>query len=125
MVSNTIKEEWKIANERIRMTLVILIFWVVLTILGISGTINLNTNYDYFLVYAIMSPSAIVILLLGMGIQIEPLLKVIIKGRKTKENVWALEEKLQPSIEKRTKRSEIFQLLAILLLLISLIFVSI
>jgi len=125
MVSNTIKEEWKIANERIRMTLVILTFWVILTILGISGTINLTTNYDYFLVYAIMSPSAIVILLLGMGIQIEPLLKVIIKGRKTKENVWALEEKLQPSIEKRTKRSEVLQLLAILLLLISLIFVSI
>lgn len=125
MVSNTIKEEWKIANERIRMALVILIFWVILTILGLSGAISLTTDYDYFLVYAIMSPSAIVILLLGMVIQIEPLLKVIIKGRKTKENVWIREEKLQPSIGKRTKRSELFQLLAILLLLISLIFVSI
>ena len=100
MVSNTIKEEWKIANERIRMTLVILMFWVILTILGLSGAINLTTDYNYFLVYAIMSPSAIIILLLGMGIQIEPLLKVIIKGRKTKEDVLALEEKLQPSIEK-------------------------
>ncbi len=123
MVSDVIKKELRLTNERLRITIVVLLFWVILTTLDIIGIINLDTAGSGFLIYAIMAASAIIFLILALGIQAEPLLKQVIKNRKEINKFWESEEKLKPSIEKRTKISEAILIFAILLMMVSLLFV--
>jgi len=125
MVSDIINEELRLTYERLRMTLVILFFWVILTTLDITGIINLEGNGNNFLVYAIMAASAIIFLILALGIQAEPLIKQVIKNRKEIDKFWESEEKLKPSIEKRTKISEIVLVFAILVMMVALLFVMV
>ncbi len=125
MVSEIINEELRLTYERLRMTLVILFFWVILTTLDITGIINLEGNGNNFLVYAIMAASAIIFLILALGIQAEPLIKQVIKNRKEIDKFWESEEKLKPSIEKRTKISEIILIFAILIMMVSLLFITV
>jgi hypothetical protein len=125
MVSDVINEELRLTYERLRMTLVILFFWVILTTLDIMGIINLEGNGNNFLIYAIMAASAIIFLILALGIQAEPLIKQVIKNRKQIDKFWESEEKLKPSIEKRTKISEIVLVFAILVMMVSLLFITV
>ncbi|MCG3215784.1 MAG: hypothetical protein KAS63_03670 [Candidatus Heimdallarchaeota archaeon] len=125
MVSVVIKEELRIINERVRMTIIILIFWVVVTTLDFSGVISLFSEGIRFVTYAIMAATSVILLVLGLGIQIEPFVKEMIKRRKDINSFWERDEILKPNIEKRAKISEIIQLLAILLMMISLLFIMV
>ncbi|MHA1396954.1 MAG: hypothetical protein ACTSYV_03140 [Candidatus Heimdallarchaeaceae archaeon] len=124
MVSEVIKRELRLANERLRIAIIILLFWVVIMTLDINGIIHLATNETHFLVYAIMSATAVIFLILGLGIQVEPIVKEMIKNRKDINSFWERKEELKPSISKRIKISEICQLFAITLLMIALLFIS-
>ena len=124
MVSEVIKRELRLANERLRIVIIILLFWVVIMTLDINGIIHLATNETHFLVYAIMSATAVIFLILGLGIQVEPIVKEMIKNRKDINSFWERKEELKPSISKRIKISEICQLFAITLLMIALLFIS-
>jgi len=44
MVSEVIKRELRLANERLRIAIIILLFWVVIMTLDINGIIHLATN---------------------------------------------------------------------------------
>ena len=123
MVSDIINEELRLAYERLRLTLVILLFWVILTTLDVTGVINLEVTAIKFLTYGILAACSIILLILSLGIQAEPLIKQIIKNRKEIDKFWEIEEKLKPNIEKRTKISEIILVFAILLMMVSLLFV--
>ena len=125
MVSDVINEELRLTYERLRMTLVILFFWVIITTLDIIGIISLEGNGNNFLIYAIMAAAAIIFLILALGIQAEPLIKQVIKNRKDINKFWESEEELKPSIEKRTKISEIILVFAILIMMVSLLFVMV
>ncbi|MHA1259536.1 MAG: hypothetical protein ACTSRO_07840 [Candidatus Heimdallarchaeaceae archaeon] len=61
---------------------------------------------------------------MGLGIQVEPIVKEMIKNRKDINSFWERKEELKPSISKRIKISEICQLFAITLLMIALLFIS-
>lgn len=125
MVSDVIKRELRLVNERLRITIVILLFWVVIVTLDIVGVIGLSTEGVKFLTYAILGATAIIFLVLGLGIQIEPLVKAMIKNRKNIEAFWESESELKPDIEKRTKISEIILITAIVLMLVSLLFITV
>ncbi len=125
MVSDIINEELRLTYERLRMTLVILFFWVIITTLDITGIINLEDTGNNFLIYAIMAASAIIFLILALGIQAEPLIKQVIKNRKEIDKFWESEERLKPSIEKRTKISEIILVFAIIVMMVALLFVMV
>ena len=125
MVSDIINEELRLTYERLRMTLVILFFWVIITTLDITGIINLEDTGNNFLIYAIMAASAIIFLILSLGIQAEPLIKQVIKNRKEIDKFWESEERLKPSIEKRTKISEIILVFAIIVMMVALLFVMV
>ena len=125
MVSDIINEELRLTYERLRMTLVILFFWVIITTLDITGIINLEDTGSNFLIYAIMAASAIIFLILALGIQAEPLIKQVIKNRKEIDKFWESEERLKPSIEKRTKISEIILVFAIIVMMVALLFVMV
>ncbi|OLS30511.1 MAG: hypothetical protein HeimAB125_19070 [Candidatus Heimdallarchaeota archaeon AB_125] len=125
MVSDIINEELRLTYERLRMTLVILFFWVIITTLDIPGIINLEDTGNNFLIYAIMAASAIIFLILALGIQAEPLIKQVIKNRKEIDKFWESEERLKPSIEKRTKISEIILVFAIIVMMVALLFVMV
>ena len=123
MVSEVLKEEIRLTYERLRLTIVILLFWVVLTTLDFTGVIQLETKTYYFLAYAILATAAIIFLILSLGIQAEPLIKQIIKNRKEIEKFWESEEKLKPDLAKRTKASEAIVIFGIVLMMIALLFV--
>jgi hypothetical protein len=123
MVSEIIKEELRLVNERLRITLVILFFWALVVTLDITGAIKLEAEGVNFLVYAILATTSVVFLILALGIQIEPFVREMIKKRKEIEEFWESKEELKPSLEKRTKISEIVLLTAIILMMISLLFV--
>jgi len=123
MVSEVLKEEIRLTYERLRLTIVILLFWVVLTTLDFTGVIQLETETYYFLAYAILATAAIIFLILSLGIQAEPLIKQIIKNRKEIEKFWESEEKLKPDLAKRTKASEAIVIFGIVLMMIALLFV--
>ena len=123
MVSEIMKSELRIINERLRITIIILLFWVVVTTLDFSGAISLSTEDNKFIIYAIMAATSVIFLVLGLAIQIEPLVKAMIKNRKEIDAFWETNEKLKPDIDKRAKISETIQLLAILLMMVSLLFI--
>ena len=123
MVSEIIKEELRLVNERLRITLVILFFWALVVTLDITGAIVLEAEGVNFLVYAILATTSVVFLVLALGIQIEPFVREMIKKRKEIETFWESKEALKPSLEKRTKISEIVLLTAIILMMVSLLFV--
>ena len=125
MVSEVLKRELRLVNERLRITIIILLFWVIVVTLDVTGVIGLATEGPNFLVYAILGATAIIFLVLGLGIQIEPVVKEIIKNRKNIEQFWESEPELKPSIEKRTKISEAILIIAIILMLVSLLFISV
>ena len=123
MVSEIMKKELRIINERLRMTIIILLFWVVVTTLDFSGAISLYTEGNKFITYAIMAATSVIFLILGLAIQIEPFVKQMIKKRKEIDSFWETNEQLKPDIEKRAKISEFIQLFAILLMMVSLLFI--
>ncbi|MFW9851488.1 MAG: hypothetical protein ACFFDS_00930 [Candidatus Thorarchaeota archaeon] len=123
MVSEIIKEELRLVNERLRITLVILFFWALVVTLDITGAIVLEAEGVNFLIYAILATTSVVFLVLALGIQIEPFVREMIKKRKEIETFWESKEVLKPSLEKRTKISEIVLLTAIILMMVSLLFV--
>lgn len=123
MVSEIIKQELRLVNERLRITLVILFFWALIVTLDITGTIVLEAEGVNFLVYAILATTSVVFLVLALGIQIEPFVREMIKKRKEIEAFWESKEVLKPSLEKRTKISEVVLLTAIILMMVSLLFV--
>lgn len=123
MVSEIIKQELRLVNERLRITLVILLFWALIVTLDITGTIVLEAEGVNFLVYAILATTSVVFLVLALGIQIEPFVREMIKKRKEIEAFWESKEVLKPSLEKRTKISEVVLLTAIILMMVSLLFV--
>jgi len=123
MVSKIIKEELRLVNERLRITLVILFFLALVVTLDITGAIVLEAEGVNFLVYAILATTSVVFLVLALGIQIEPFVREMIKKRKEIEAFWESKEELKPSLEKRTKISEIVLLTAIILMMVSLLFV--
>ena len=125
MVSEVLKEEIRLTYERMRLTIVILLFWVVLTTLDFTGVIQLEngTEIYYFLAYAILATAAIIFLILALGIQAGPLIKQIIKNRKKIEKFWESEEKLKPNLTKRTKASEVIVIFGIVLMMVALLFV--
>ena len=109
--------------ERLRLALAVLLFWVVIVTLDITGAVRLEAVGLDFLVYAILATTSVVLLLVGLVIQSEPLLKIMIKNRKDTSKVWESEEELKPSINLRKMISEITQIVAILLMFISLLFI--
>lgn len=123
MVSEIMQNEVRLTNERLRISIFILLFWVIITTLDVTGAISLGDNEIGFLTYAIIASTAIIMLLLSLGTQIEPLVKGMIKNRKDIETFWDSQEKLKPDIKKRTLASEIFLIIAILLMLTSLLFI--
>ena len=123
MVSEIIKQELRLVNERLRITLVILFFWALIVTLDITGAIVLEAEGVNFLVYAILATTSVVFLVLALGIQIEPFVREMIKKRKEIEAFWESKEVLKPSLEKRTKISEVVLLTAIILMMVSLLFV--
>ncbi len=123
MVSETMKSELRLVNERLRITLVILFFWALVVTLDITGAIVLEAEGINFLVYAILATTSVVFLILALGIQIEPFVREMIKKRKEIEKFWESKEALKPSLEKRTKISEIVLITAIILMMVSLLFV--
>lgn len=123
MVSEIMKRELRIINERLRMTIIVLLFWVVVTTLDFSGAISLYTEGNKFVTYAIMAATSVIFLVLGLAIQIEPFVKEMIKKRKKIDSFWETNKKLKPDIEKRAKISEFIQLFAILLMMVSLLFI--
>ena len=125
MVSKIIKEELRLTNERLRLTITILIFWVVLTTLDITTVINLGEDGTEFVIYAIMATAAILLILCSLAIQAQPLISQMIKNRKNVEQFWDTEEKLKPDIEKRSKISEAIMIVGILTMLVALLFVAV
>ena len=125
MVSKIIQNEVRLTNERLRISIFILLFWVIITTLDVTGAINLRENVIGFLTYAIIASTAIIMLLLSLGIQIEPLVKGMIKNRKDIDKFWESQEELKPDIKKRTIASEILLIIAVLLMLTSLLFIII
>lgn len=123
MVSEIMQNEVRLTNERLRISIFILLFWVIITTLDVTGAISLRENVIGFLTYAIIASTAIIILLLSLGIQIEPLIKGMIKNRKDIDKFWESQEELKPDIKKRTIASEILLIIAILLMLTSLLFI--
>lgn len=123
MVSKIIQNEVRLTNERLRISIFILLFWVIITTLDVTGAISLRENVIGFLTYAIIASTAIIMLLLSLGIQIEPLVKGMIKNRKDIDKFWESQEELKPDIKKRTTASEILLIIAVLLMLTSLLFI--
>ena len=123
MVSKIIQNEVRLTNERLRISIFILLFWVIITTLDVTGAISLRENVIGFLTYAIIASTAIIMLLLSLGIQIEPLVKGMIKNRKDIDKFWKSQEELKPNIKKRTTASEILLIIAVLLMLTSLLFI--
>lgn len=125
MVSEIMQNEVRLTNERLRISILILLFWVIITTLDVTGAINFGDNEIGFVTYAIIASTAIIMLLLSLGIQIEPLVKGMIKNRKDIDKFWEGKEPLKPDIKKRTLASEILLIIAILLMLTSLLFIAI
>ena len=125
MVSKIMQNEVRLTNERLRISIFILLFWVIITTLDFTGAINLGDNDIGFVTYAIIASTAIIMLLLSLGIQIEPLVKGMIKNRKDIDKFWESQKELKPDIKKRTLVSEIMLIIAILLMLTSLLFIVI
>ena len=125
MVSEIIKEELRLTNERLRLTIAILVFWVILTTLDITTVINLGQEGTDFVIYAIMAITAILLVLCSLIIQAQPLISKMLKNRKNIEEFWETEEKLNPDIEKRRKASETIMIIGILVMLIALLFVAV
>ena len=123
MVSKIMQSEVRLTNERLRISIFILLFWVIITTLDVTGAISLRENVIGFLTYAIIASTAIIMLLLSLGIQIEPLVKGMIKNRKDIDKFWESQEELKPDIKKRTIASEILLIIAVLLMLTSLLFI--
>ncbi len=123
MVSKIMQNEVRLTNERLRISIFILLFWVIITTLDVTGAISLRENVIGFLTYAIIASTAIIMLLLSLGIQIEPLVKGMIKNRKDIDKFWESQEELKPEIKKRTIASEILLIVAVLLMLTSLLFI--
>jgi amino acid permease len=125
MVSEIMLNEVRLTNERLRISIFILLFWVIITTLDFTGAINFGDNDIGFVTYAIIASTAIIILLLSLGIQIEPLVKGMIRNRKDIDKFWESQKELKPDIKKRTLASEIMLIIAILLMLTSLLFIVI
>jgi len=125
MVSESMKKELRLTYERLRLALAVLFFWVVIVTLDITGAVRLEAIGLNFLVYAILATTSVVLLLVGLVVQSEPLLKVMIKNRKDISIAWESTEELKPSIDLRKKISEAVQIIAILLMFVSLLFVVI
>ena len=123
MVSDTMHKELRLTYERLRLALAVLFFWVVIVTLDITGAVRLEATGLNFLVYAILATTSVVLLLVGLVIQSEPLLKIMIKNRKDTSKIWENKDELKPNIELRKKISEIIQIIAILLMFVSLLFV--
>ena len=123
MVSKIMQNEVRLTNERLRISIFILLFWVIITTLDVTGAISLRENVIGVLTYAIIASTAIIMLLLSLGIQIEPLVKGMIKNRKDIDKFWESQEELKPEIKKRTIASEILLIVAVLLMLTSLLFI--
>ena len=123
MVSNTMQKELRLTYERLRLAFAVLLFWVVIVTLDITGAVRLEAVGLNFLVYAILATTSVVLLLVGLVIQSEPLLKVMIKNRKDTSKIWESDDELKPSLDLRKKISETVQIIAILLMFISLLFV--
>jgi len=125
MVSEVIKEELRLTNERLRITIAILLFWVVITTLDITSVINLGEEGTEFVIYAIMATAAILLILCSLIVQAQPLISKMLKNRKNVEQFWETEEKLKPDIEKRRTVSETILIIGILVLLTALLFVAV
>lgn len=117
------QNEVRLTNERLRISIFILLFWVIITTLDVTGAISLRDNDIGFLTYAIIASTAIIMLLLSLGIQIEPLVNGMIKNRKDIDKFWESQKELKPDIKKRTLASEILLIIAVLLMMISLLFI--
>ena len=127
MVSEVIKEELRLTNERLRLSIVMLLFWILITTLDITSVIDLvedDTDIK-FVVYAIMATAAILLILCALIIQAQPLISKMLKNRKNIEQFWETEEKLQPDIEKRRIASEVVLIVGILIMLVALLFVAV
>ena len=125
MVSEVIKEELRLTNERLRITIAVLLFWVVITTLDITSVISLGEEGTKFVVYAIMATAAILLILCALVVQAQPLISQMLKNRKNVEQFWETEEKLKPNIEKRRVASEIILIIGILVMLVALLFVAV
>lgn len=125
MVSEIIKEELRLTNERLRLTIVVLLFWVIITTLDITTVINLGTEGTEFVIYAIMATAAILLILCSLTIQAHPLIRQMLKNRKNVEQFWDTDEELKPDIEKRRKASEIIMIIGILVMMVALLFVAV
>ena len=125
MVSDIMQNELRLTNERIRISIFILLFWVIITTLDVAGVIQLGEDGISFVIYAIIASTAIIMLLLSLGIQIEPVIKGMIKNRKDIDKFWETKEELKPDIKKRAIASEILLIIAVLLMLVSLLFIAI
>ncbi|MCG3225167.1 MAG: hypothetical protein H7647_11920 [Candidatus Heimdallarchaeota archaeon] len=123
MVSEIMQNEVRLTNERLRISIFILLFWVIITTLDVTGAIGLRENNIGFLTYAIIASTAIIMLLLSLGIQIEPLVNGMIKNRKDIDKFWESQKELKPDIKKRTLASEILLIIAVLLMMTSLLFI--
>ncbi|MHA1399620.1 MAG: hypothetical protein ACTSQE_04680 [Candidatus Heimdallarchaeaceae archaeon] len=125
MVSDVMQQELKYAYERIRFVLLIIVFWLILSLLCFSNIVNFLEEGENFTIYAIMSSSSTLLLILSLGIQIEPLVKGMLNHRKQLNEFWEREEKLEPDIYKRALISEIILTVAVLTMMVGLLFVSV
>ena len=128
MVSEVIKEELRLTNERLRIIVVVLFFWIIVTTLDITSVITLGgeeTPLELYMTYLIMATAAIILLLCSLIVQAQPLIGQMLKNRKNVVQFWETEEKLKPDIEKRRIASESILIIGILVLLVALLFVAI
>ncbi len=123
MPSEVLKNELFHSYEKIVYTIILLLLWIIVDVLAISGYLPHPINTTNFLFYAIISSSSSVLLVLSMAIQVEPLVKGIITHRADLESFWKSEERLTPELYKRTKFSDTFLMIGTVLMLISFIFI--
>ncbi|MHA1687018.1 MAG: hypothetical protein ACTSYD_11540 [Candidatus Heimdallarchaeaceae archaeon] len=120
-----IEDEMRVAYERIRLSIAITSVWFIISILIITGTLTYVETSSATIGYMVLSIGAILLLLLGLGIQVEPLIRLLIKDKNKNSEFWESEIKLKPKFKIRCLISETLTIAATIMMIIAMIFISI
>lgn len=123
MSSIKIDEEMRVAFERIRMATGITLTWFMISILTITGVLHYVERSSAVIAYATTSTIAIVVVLLSIGVQVEPLIKLLRESKNKSKDFWSQDINLKPKFRNRCLISEALMILGIILLIVSLLFV--
>ena len=119
-----IEDEMRVAYERIRVSIAIVGVWFIISILIITGTLSYVETRSATNAYMFLSIGAIFLLILGLGIQVEPLVKLLIKDKNKNSEYWKKEIKLKPNFKIRCLASETLFTIAIIMMIISMLFIA-